>query len=41
MAVVGAVAILFEAIPWLRGGFGNVVYFFFSLLPLACTLSAK
>jgi hypothetical protein len=28
MAVVAATAILFEAIPWLRGGFGNVVYFF-------------
>jgi hypothetical protein len=28
MAVVAAIAILFEAIPWLRGGFGNVVYFF-------------
>ena len=28
MLVVAAVAILFEAIPWLRGGFGNVVYFF-------------
>jgi hypothetical protein len=28
MAVVAATAILFEAIPRLRGGFGNVVYFF-------------
>ena len=28
VAVVGSVAILFEAIPWLRGGLGNVVYFF-------------
>ena len=28
MAVVAATAILFEAIPWLRGGFGNVAYFF-------------
>jgi len=27
-AVVGSVAVLFEAIPWLRGGLGNVVYFF-------------
>ena len=28
MVVVGCLAILFEAIPWLRGGLGNVVYFF-------------
>jgi len=28
MAVVAALAVLFEAVPWLRGGFGNVVYFF-------------
>jgi hypothetical protein len=28
MAVVAAVAVLFEAIPFLSGGFGNVVYFF-------------
>jgi hypothetical protein len=28
MAVVAAIAVLFETIPFLRGGFGNVVYFF-------------
>jgi hypothetical protein len=28
MALVSAVAVLFETISWLRGGFGNVVYFF-------------
>jgi hypothetical protein len=28
MAVVAAVAVVFETIPWLRGGFGNVLYFF-------------
>jgi hypothetical protein len=28
MAMVAAIAVLFETIPWLRGGFGNVVYFF-------------
>jgi hypothetical protein len=27
MAVIAALAILFEAIPWLRGTLGNVVYF--------------
>jgi hypothetical protein len=28
VAVVGSVALLFEAISWLRGGLGNVIYFF-------------
>lgn len=28
VAMVGAVAVLFEMIPWLRGGLGNVLYFF-------------
>jgi len=28
MAVVAAVAVLFEAIPFLSGGFGNIIYFF-------------
>jgi hypothetical protein len=28
MAVVAALALLFETIPFLRGGFGNVAYFF-------------
>jgi hypothetical protein len=28
MAVVAAVAVLFEAIPFLSGGFGNIFYFF-------------
>ena len=28
MVVVAAVAVLFETIPFLRGGFGNVAYFF-------------
>ena len=28
VAVVGSVAVLFETISWLRGGLGNVVYFF-------------
>jgi hypothetical protein len=27
VAMVAAFAVLFEAIPWLRGGFGNIVYF--------------
>ncbi|HUU15022.1 MAG TPA: hypothetical protein VM182_15140 [Terriglobia bacterium] len=28
LAFVAALALLFETIPWLRGGFGNIVYFF-------------
>ncbi|HKM79372.1 MAG TPA: hypothetical protein VJY15_00220 [Candidatus Acidoferrum sp.] len=28
MAVIAALAVLFETIPFLRGGFGNVAYFF-------------
>jgi hypothetical protein len=27
MAVIAAVAVLFETVPWLRGTFGNLVYF--------------
>ena len=29
MGLVAAFAVLFESIRWLRGGFGNLVYFFF------------
>lgn len=28
MAVIAALAVFFETIPWLRGTFGNVIYFF-------------
>jgi hypothetical protein len=37
MAVVAAVAVLFEAIPFLSGGFGNLVYFFafVTMIPFA------
>ncbi len=28
MATVAALAVIFEVIPWLRGGAGNVIYFF-------------
>ena len=38
MTVVGAIAVLFEAIPWLRGGFGNVVYFFLWIAALSMRL---
>ncbi len=39
MLVVAALAILFEAIPWLRGGLGNVVYFFVWISALSAPLS--
>lgn len=34
MAVVAAVAVLFETIPWLRGGLGNILYFIAFLVVL-------
>jgi len=34
MAVIAALAVLFEIIPWLRGTFGNVVYFILWLVLL-------
>jgi ABC-type transport system involved in multi-copper enzyme maturation permease subunit len=44
MALTAAIAVLFESIRWLRGGLGNVVYFFFFLTCLSLvtiTLGAK
>jgi len=32
MALVAAVAVLFESFRWLRGGFGNIVFFFLFLM---------
>ena len=34
MALVAAIAVLFEAIPFLQGGFGNVVFFFAFILQM-------
>jgi len=39
MLVVAALAILFEAIPWLRGGLGNVVYFFVWISALSAPMT--
>jgi ABC-type transport system involved in multi-copper enzyme maturation permease subunit len=39
MAVVAAAAVVFETISWLRGGFGNVVYFFVWTAGLAVPVS--
>jgi hypothetical protein len=40
MALVAAVAVVFETISWLRGGFGNVAYFFLWIAALALPASA-
>jgi hypothetical protein len=40
MAVTAAMAVVFETIPWLRGGFGNVVYFFVWTAALGVPTSA-
>ncbi len=41
MALVAAVAVLFETIPGLRGGFGNVLYFFVWSVALATPIIAS
>ncbi|MBE7433290.1 MAG: hypothetical protein HS100_05195 [Anaerolineales bacterium] len=41
MAVVAALAVLFETVGWLRGGFGNVVYFFLFFMGLIPGLEAE
>jgi len=41
MALVAAVAVLFETIPGLRGGFGNVLYFFVWSVALATPVIAS
>jgi hypothetical protein len=39
MLVVAALAILFESIPWLRGGLGNVAYFFLWISALSAPIA--
>ena len=41
MGLVAAVAVLFETVPGLRGGFGNVLYFFVWSVALAVPISAS
>jgi len=41
MAVIAAVAVLFEAIPFLSGGFGNVVYFFAFVMIIPFTMESE
>ena len=38
VAVVAAMAVLFECVGWLRGGLGNVIYFFFMCIVTALTV---
>jgi ABC-type transport system involved in multi-copper enzyme maturation permease subunit len=35
MALVAAISVLFESIQWLRGGLGNVVYFFLFIMVIS------
>ncbi len=41
VAMVGAIAVLFEMVPWLRGGIGNVAYFFLWTWYLVWSLQAN
>lgn len=41
VAIVSALAVLFETIPFLRGGFGNVIYFFAWLFGLSALGNEK
>lgn len=41
IAMVAAIALLFEMIPWLRSGFGNVVYFALWMWYLAWSFQAE
>lgn len=41
MAMVAAAAVLFEAIPFLSGGFGNVVYFFAFVMIIPFAMESK
>jgi len=41
IALVAAVAVLFETIPFLSGGFGNIVYFFLFVMVIALAQSAS
>jgi len=41
LALVAAVAVLFETIPFLSGGFGNIVYFFLFVMVIALAQEAS
>lgn len=41
MGMVAALAVLFEAIPFLSGGFGNVVYFFAFVMIIPFTMESE
>ena len=41
MLVISALAVLFESIPWLRGGFGNILYAVLWLIVLIVTIATS
>lgn len=41
MALVAAIAVLFESISWLRGGFGNIVYFFLFVTTIPVSIESQ
>lgn len=41
VAIVAALAVFFDTIGWLRGGFGNIVYFFLFVLLVAAGISNR
>jgi hypothetical protein len=41
MALVAAIAVLFESIPFLSGGFGNIVYFFGFVMIIPFAMESK
>jgi hypothetical protein len=41
VAMIAAFAILFESVRWLRGGLGNIIYFFFFLFILILTTEMR
>ncbi len=41
MAIVAALAVLFETISWLRGGLGNVIYFFLFMVAMIPNLESQ
>src|SRR5690606_7530014 len=40
-ALVAALAVLFESVHWLRGGLGNIVYFFLFLLMIVISFGVS
>jgi len=41
MALIGAMAVVFETVSWLRGGFGNVLFFFLWISTLTISVAGS